>query len=76
MRGRLGQSLTFLRHAGNLDLSVIAEGVETTEQLEKLQRLGGRFAQGYLFAKPLDADRAEDLLASWDPTRFAAAALN
>ena len=45
-------------------------------QLEKLQRLGGRFAQGYLFAKPLEADRAEDLLASWDPTRFAAAALN
>ncbi len=31
---------------------------------------------GYLFAQPLDADRAEDLLASWDPTRFAAAALN
>jgi len=51
---------TIIDLAGNLDLSVIAEGVETTEQLEKLQRLGGRFAQGYLFAKP----------------RFAAAALN
>jgi diguanylate cyclase (GGDEF)-like protein/PAS domain S-box-containing protein len=64
---------TIIDLAGNLDLAVIAEGVETTEQLRKLHRLGGRYAQGFLFAEPLEPDGVEDLLASWDPMRFAAA---
>jgi EAL domain-containing protein (putative c-di-GMP-specific phosphodiesterase class I) len=36
--------------AGKLEMSVIAEGVETTAALEALQGLGCRFAQGFLFA--------------------------
>src|SRR3990167_4633688 len=36
----------------NLDLDVTAEGVETQEQYEALQRMGCRRFQGYLFAKP------------------------
>lgn len=38
-----------------LGLSVIAEGIETVQQLDWLQKLGCQFGQGYLFSKPLKA---------------------
>jgi len=41
--------------AGALGLDVIAEGVETYEQIMILEELGVRTAQGYFFAKPLAA---------------------
>jgi diguanylate cyclase len=39
-------------------MKVVAEGVETPEQLARLQTLRCEFAQGYLFAKPLNKDQA------------------
>ncbi len=39
----------------HLQLSIIAEGIETTEQLKWLQNVGCEFGQGYLFSKPLPA---------------------
>jgi len=39
-----------------LDLDVVAECVETEEQLDFLQRNGCDIIQGYYFSKPLDAD--------------------
>jgi diguanylate cyclase (GGDEF)-like protein/PAS domain S-box-containing protein len=45
-----------------LELDAIAEGIETLHQLEKLQELGYRFGQGYLFSKPLSQLAAEALL--------------
>ncbi len=38
-----------------LGLTVVAEGIETPEQLTLLRRMGCRYAQGYLLARPLDA---------------------
>jgi diguanylate cyclase (GGDEF)-like protein/PAS domain S-box-containing protein len=40
--------------AHSLDLDVVAEGVERDDQLRPLQAMGCDFAQGFLFAKPLD----------------------
>jgi len=46
----------------NLGLEVIAEGVETVEQAEKLRQLGCRCAQGYFYSVPVRAAAATDLL--------------
>lgn len=48
--------------ARSLKLNVVAEGIETMPQLTCLQRLGCRFGQGYLFAKPLRASAITSLL--------------
>ncbi len=56
------QTITSL--AGNLSLSVVAEGVETADQLARLRELGCGRAQGYLFARPLPPDELASLVRS------------
>jgi diguanylate cyclase len=42
-----------------LGLSIVAEGIETLQQLEWLKQIGCEFGQGYLFSKPLAATAIE-----------------
>ncbi len=56
---------TILSMANHLNLSVVAEGVETYEQLAYLRQLGCDRAQGYYFSRPLPPDDfAESLFSS------------
>ncbi|MBU3058501.1 MAG: bifunctional diguanylate cyclase/phosphodiesterase [Pseudomonas indica] len=48
--------------AGNLGLEVVAEGVESPEELELLRQFGCDQAQGYLISKPLPLRELERLL--------------
>ena len=48
--------------ARSMNLSVVAEGVETREQLERLREIGCDYVQGYYFAKPLPCRDFEALL--------------
>lgn len=64
------QSIVMLAH--HLDLSIVAEGVETLEQVTQLQSIGCGFAQGYYFARPLHADRALAMLRKGGSARAAA----
>ena len=50
--------------AHTMGMSAIAEGIETTLQLEKLRNLNCDFGQGYLFSKPLDSKLAFELIQS------------
>jgi EAL domain-containing protein (putative c-di-GMP-specific phosphodiesterase class I) len=51
-----------VRLAQNLKMDVIAEGIETDEQLMLLNELNCGFGQGYLFAKPMPAEMAAAFL--------------
>ena len=53
---------TIVSLAQNLGMNVIAEGVETKEQLAALRKLGCENGQGYLFSKPVAAKAAENLI--------------
>lgn len=53
-------AIVAMAHA--LDLSVIAEGVETLEQLAQLRALGCELAHGFLFSRPVSADSIHRLL--------------
>ena len=53
-----------LEMAKKLDILVIAEGIETKEQLDKLKSFGCDYGQGFYFHKPLPVDEFEKLLAN------------
>ncbi|MFC0187068.1 EAL domain-containing protein [Fictibacillus aquaticus] len=52
---------TIIHMAHNLDLKVIAEGVETREQLQFLQQRHCNEAQGYFFSQPISAHEMDEL---------------
>jgi EAL domain-containing protein (putative c-di-GMP-specific phosphodiesterase class I) len=54
---------TILSLGSNLGMQVVAEGVETSEQVSLLKSLGCEYAQGYFFSKPIDAVGVERTLA-------------
>ncbi|MBA3439965.1 MAG: EAL domain-containing protein [Pyrinomonadaceae bacterium] len=53
---------TIVKLAHNLEMEVMAEGVETAEQLEELRALGCEYAQGYFFSEPVDSEKAKTLI--------------
>lgn len=48
--------------ANSLDLIVVAEGIETKDQLSYLKELGCQLGQGYFFSKPVPVEEMESLL--------------
>lgn len=48
--------------ASKLKMQVVAEGVETPEQQERLRQLGCGYAQGFLFSEPVEQTSATELL--------------
>ncbi|WP_338759867.1 EAL domain-containing protein [Massilia sp. METH4] len=59
----LGLVSAMIDMAHALDLSVVAEGIESVELMEKLQAIGCDEGQGYLFAKPMPLADIERYLA-------------
>jgi EAL domain-containing protein (putative c-di-GMP-specific phosphodiesterase class I) len=53
---------TILQLAGGFGMSVVAEGVETKEQLQLMRKLRCKYAQGYFFSRPLPASKATEYI--------------
>ena len=60
-----------VRLARDLDMKVIAEGIEETSILDGLQSLGCESGQGFLFARPMPADEVTDWIDSHVETSWA-----
>jgi diguanylate cyclase (GGDEF)-like protein/PAS domain S-box-containing protein len=54
---------TIISLAVNLGMDVIAEGVESREQIIQLTGLGCQYVQGYLLSKPMDGRAVQELIA-------------
>lgn len=60
---------SLVKLADDMNLDLIAEGVETFEQVEYLRAKGVRMAQGYVFAPPLPASSFTALVGAMAPVR-------
>jgi EAL domain-containing protein (putative c-di-GMP-specific phosphodiesterase class I) len=61
---------TILSLGSNLGMEVVAEGVETPDQVSRLKALGCDFAQGYFFSRPLDAAGVVRTLVNSEPNYY------
>jgi predicted signal transduction protein with EAL and GGDEF domain len=66
---------TILELARSMNMDVVAEGVETEDQLRILEALGSNYAQSFYFSKPVSADVTQALLQERYQLRQAFAAL-
>jgi diguanylate cyclase (GGDEF)-like protein len=57
------RSVVSLAH--NLGLQVVAEGIETSHQLDYLKTLKCQYGQGYFFSPPRDSHQATQFLMAW-----------
>jgi diguanylate cyclase (GGDEF)-like protein len=71
-RGRLAVAAAVAQLAEYLQLSAVAEGIESEAQLERLRDMGYRLGQGFFMARPLPADEAGALMATPAPVLPAA----
>ena len=68
IRRRLTETMVAVGRVIGID--VVAEGVETVQDVEILRDMGCRFGQGYYFAKPMSSDDLENWLAGSDTSRL------
>lgn len=61
---------TIITMAHGLGMEVIAEGVETAEQLAFLRQHNCDFVQGYYFSRPVPFDELEKKLETWERGKF------
>ena len=64
----LVRAIVSMAHA--LKKGTIAEGVETYEQLRKIQEIGVDLVQGFYFAKPMTKSALQNFLDTFEPTHF------
>lgn len=60
---------TIVALAQNMEMETVAEGIETMEQYAQLRMLGVDIGQGYLYARPIPYDEAEEFIKNkmvWD----------
>ncbi len=55
---------TIIALAHNLGMKVVAEGIETPAQMNRLRDLGCEYGQGYYLARPMDSAAAENFIAA------------
>ncbi len=55
---------TILNLANSLGIGVVAEGIETADQVDRLRKMQCPHGQGYWFSRPLTVPAAEELIAS------------
>jgi EAL domain-containing protein (putative c-di-GMP-specific phosphodiesterase class I)/CheY-like chemotaxis protein len=55
--------------AKKLGMSIVAEGVETLQEWQRVEQLGCDQVQGYFTAKPMPGEEISDWLASWPSIR-------
>jgi diguanylate cyclase (GGDEF)-like protein len=70
-RGRLAVAAAVAQLAEYLQLSAVAEGIESEAQLNRLRDMGYRLGQGFYMAKPLPADEAGALMGASPVVRAA-----
>ncbi len=58
---------TIIALAASLQLQIVAEGVETKEQLKAISDLGCEQVQGFFFYEPMRSEKAEALLEAQGP---------
>jgi len=63
-KNNFGVVTAIVQIAKAMRMNLIAEGIETSEQLAQLKVLGCQFGQGYLFSKPLPSEDMVDLLSA------------
>ncbi|HEY5525842.1 MAG TPA: EAL domain-containing protein, partial [Clostridium sp.] len=65
---KIGEDQVIVEYAINLihrlKMEIVAEGIETKEQLEFLKKNNCDYGQGYLFSKPISREEFEKLLSS------------
>jgi diguanylate cyclase (GGDEF)-like protein/PAS domain S-box-containing protein len=61
---------TIVQLGRSLDLQTVAEGIETSEQLGTLRRIGCSYGQGFLFSRPVPAEEITAMVATRMPPLF------